>query len=394
MKAKILAGAVAALMYGTAASAAGGDCPPPRASADSASHGVMLAQAQDEQPVQGDVQEEDTVIETEPAPGAAGSAQDPLLNEGVGGSGTAGQQDVNQQGVNQQDLGQQNEGIGGSGKQGEMLLKCQPVNQGTGGSGAIEAPAPAPAPSQQELTPPPSEQLPPPSSQEVTPPSQSETYPQQNATGGSGISQAPTPPPEYAPSAAAAEPIQPLETEKKKEKNDMRGLSLMVGGGVEGYTGALAPQISPGATAGVTAAIRPSKVFGVELGYSGALNNVKVGGSSEGVTSGPDLVRNGGTAVATLGLMATSWQPYVLGGIGISDYNFRGGEALGYRDDTVGSVPAGVGLRGAVGHFTVDARANYNFLFDKEFAPGVASGGGDFENGGSYQGTVSVGGTF
>lgn len=383
MKAKILAGAIAALMYGTAAMAADGDCPPSRASAEGTSHGVTLAQAQDEQPSQGDVQQGDSnVIETEPVPGATGSTQEPLNGQGVGGSGSVGQEN--------QGLGQENQGVGGSG-QGEVLLRCQPVKEGTGGSGTMQAPSQQEVmpPSQQEVTPP--APPPPAPSQELNPPSSSQTYPQNEATGGSGISQ--TPPPAYAPSAANAEPVQPLEVEKK-EKNDMRGLTLLVGGGVEGYTGALAPQISPGATAGVTAAIRPSKVFGIELGYTGALNNIKVTGSQDGATDGPDLVRNGGTAVATLGLLASSWQPYVLGGIGISDYNFRGGQALGYRDDTVGTVPAGVGLRGAVGHFTVDARANYNFLFDKQFAPGVESGGGDFGSGGSYQGTVNVGGTF
>jgi len=345
-------------MYGTAAVAANGDCPPSQASADKSTQGMTLAQAQDEMPVEGDVQQEDTtIIETEPVPDAA---QDPLLQEGVGGSGNVGQ-----------------EGVGGSGKQGEMMLRCEPVNQGTGGSGAMQAPVP--------------QEAPPPQSQDLNPPPQSEVYPpQEDATGGSGI--ATTPPPDYRPSAEAAEPIEPLEV-KKEEKNDTKGLSLLIGGGVEGYTGELAPQISPGATAGVRAAIRPSKVFGLELGYSGAVNNLDIPVEG-GAVDGPDLVRNGGTAIATLGLFPTAWQPYLLGGIGINDYNFRGGEALGYTDDTVGSVPAGVGLRGAIGNFTVDARANYNFLFDKEFAPGVDSGGGDFSEGGSYQGTVSVGGTF
>lgn len=378
MKAKILAGAVAALMYGTAAVAADGDCPPSRASADGASRGVTLAQAQDEMPVEGDVQQEDTtIIETEPVPDATGVTQEPLLDEGVGGSGNVGQEE---------------QGVGGSGKPGEMMLRCEPVKEGTGGSGTMQAPQPkesAPPPSQ-ELTPPPSQELTPPQTQEQPPP-QTEVYPPQGeATGGSGI--ATTPPPDYRPSAEAAEPIQPLEV-KKEEKNDTKGLSLLIGGGVEGYTGALAPQISPGATAGVRAAIRPSKVLGLELGYTGAVNNLDIP-TEGGAVDGPDLVRNGGTAIATLGLFPTAWQPYLLGGIGINDYNFRGGEALGYKDDTVGSVPAGVGLRGAIGHFTVDARANYNFLFDKEFAPGVESGGGDFSEGGSYQGTVSVGGTF
>ncbi|MCP3139780.1 hypothetical protein [Pyxidicoccus xibeiensis] len=365
MKAKILAGAVAALMYGSAAMAADGDCPPTRASTDKNAEGLMLAQAQDQVPaeedlnqLEGDLQEDDSVIiETEPVPDATGASQDPLMNEGVGGSGQVGQ-----------DLG-----TGGSGTQGEVLLRCQPVQgQGTGGSGLmpqdISPPAPAPEPQSSAVP----------------------AYPQDDATGGSGIA---TPPPsDFQPSAERADPIEPLEVEEE-EKNDTRGLTLLVGGGVEGYTGELAPQINPGATAGVRAALKPSKILGLELGYSGALNNIDAGGEG-GTVDGPDLIRNGGQAVVTLGLFATDWHPYVLGGIGINDYNFRGGEALGYDDDTVGNVPAGVGFRGHVGDFTVDARANYNFLFDKEFAPGVDSGGGDFGEGGSYQGTVSVGGTF
>lgn len=363
MKAKILAGAVAALMYGTTALAGDGDCPPPRASAGSAQGGTTLAQAQDEVPMNDVQQEDDVIIETEPVPGATGVDQDPLLDEGIGGSGTEAQDPS---------LGAQQQGIGGSG-QGEVLLRCQPVNQGVGGSGIMPEPAPEPVPA------PDMGQQP-----------QSQAYPQEDATGGSGVA---TPPPsDFRPSAEAAEPLEPLEVEEK-DKNDTRGLTLLVGGGVEGYTGELAPQINPGATAGVRAALKPSKVLGLELGYSGALNNIDAGGEG-GAVDGPDLIRNGGQAVVTLGLFATDWHPYVLGGIGINDYNFRGGQALGYEDDTVGSVPAGLGFRGHVGDFTVDARANYNFLFDKEFAPGVETGGGDFGEGGSYQGTLSIGGTF
>ncbi|WP_205525790.1 hypothetical protein [Pyxidicoccus trucidator] len=372
MKAKILAGAVAALMYGTAAMAADGDCPPSKASADSPTQGVMLAQAQDEVPVEGDAQQGDSIIiETEPVPDAVDDMgmQDPLTDEGVGGSG---------------DVGQEEPGIGGSGT-GEVLLRCEPVKEGVGGSGVIPEPQMQQPPVQQ----PPVQQQPEMQQPEMQQP-ESQAYPPQDATGGSGIT---TPPPsDYRPSAEAAQPIEPLEVEEK-EKNDTRGLTLLVGGGVEGYTGELAPQINPGATAGVRAALKPSKILGLELGYSGSLNNLDVGGEG-GVVDGPDLIRNGGQAVVTLGLFATDWHPYVLGGIGINDYNFRGGEVLGYEDDTVGNVPAGVGFRGHMGNFTVDARANYNFLFDKEFAPGVASGGGDFDEGGSYQGTVSVGGTF
>ncbi|TQF16177.1 hypothetical protein FJV41_09745 [Myxococcus llanfairpwllgwyngyllgogerychwyrndrobwllllantysiliogogogochensis] len=389
MKAKILAGAIGALFYGTSALASDGDCPPPRASAGNPGQGVLLAQSQDTS--SGDsLQEEDIIIETEPVPDSMGTEDD----SGVGGSGQSGQDDSSSS---------NSSAIGGSQAappaQGEvylnMPLRCEPSNQdsqqqqGTGGSGSsgqqddiqgLQAPPPQSSPQPRPEAAPAAEP-------------RSESYPalpQDDATGGSGIT-AP-PPSDFRPSAEAAEPVEPLEV-KKKDKNDMKGLSVMLGGGVEGYTGALAPQLNPGPTAGVTAAIRPSKVFGIELGYTGAINDID---SKRGEVSvdGPDLVRNGGTAVATLGLFPSAWQPYVLGGIGINDYNFRGGQSLGYRDDTVGSVPAGVGLRGHVGHFTVDARANYNFLFDKEFAPGIESGGGDFDNGGSYQGVVSVGGTF
>ncbi|MBZ4396508.1 outer membrane protein [Myxococcus sp. AS-1-15] len=382
MKAKILAGAIGALMYGTSALASDGDCPPPQASTERQGQGVLLAQSQDTSSGSSDVlQEEDIIIETEPVPDSMGVDDD----SGIGGSGTSGQDDSSS----------------GSSQalppaQGElrinMPLRCEPADsqqQGTGGSGfdsqqqGIQSvPAPAPAPSAPQPRPE--------AGAPVEPQSESYPAPEQDAFGGSGV--AAPPPADYRPSAESAEPIEPLEV-KKKDKHDMKGLSLLLNGGVEGYTGALAPQLNPGPTAGVTAAIRPSKVFGIELGYTGALNNID-SKRGEVDTDGPDLVRNGGQAVATLGLTPTPWQPYVLGGIGISDYNFRGGQSLGYKDDTVGNVPAGVGLRGHVGNFTVDARANYNFLFDKDFAPGIDSGGGDFDGGGSYQGTVSVGGTF
>lgn len=388
MKAKILAGAIGALFYGTSALASDGDCPPPRASAGSTGQGVLLAQSQDSS---GDdsYQEEDLIIETQPVPDSS-SMND---GSGMGGSGQSGQDDSSSSSSN----------IGGSGQaappaQGEvylnMPLRCQPANQdaqqqGTGGSGSS---------GQQDIqglqAPPPPQSSPQPrpeAAPAVEP--HSESYPaepQDDAIGGSGYT---TPPPsDFRPSADAAEPVEV----KKKNKNDTKGVSVLVGGGVEGYTGALAPQLKPGPTAGVTVAFRPSSVFGLELGYTGALNNLDSDRAAEieADTNGPDLVRNGGTAVATLSLFPTAWQPYVLGGIGISDYSFRHGASLGYKDDAVGTVPAGVGLRGHVGHFTVDARANYNFLFDKDFAPGIDSGGGDFGNGGSYQGTVSVGGTF
>jgi len=176
--------------------------------------------------------------------------------------------------------------------------------------------------------------------------------------------------------------------EKKEPHAKMRGLSVLVGGGVEGYTGGLAPNINPGPSVDVLAAIRPSRTFGLELGYSGAVNGIDRVGV---LGTGPDLVRNSAQAALTVGLAATPIQPYVLGGYGMNWYNVRNGQALGFHDDTNSKIPLGVGLRTHLGSFTADARANYNVLLSDDLAPGVDNG--DFGTG-SYNGTINLGGTF
>lgn len=342
MKTKILVGAVAALLYGGVALAGGDkDCPP----------GSKDTQASLDAQVTGD--QSLTVMENEPVDSSIGGSSTAGVEGSIDSSAVDGdrgfQADVNQ------------EAWGGSGKagtsaqSGDMLLRCQPVQSGTatGGSG----------------------------------------WSGQEDIGGSGnIQSDPLREPQISqpPAAAPSDAFTPIddaeEVDMKKESDaDMRGLTVMLGGGVEGYTGALAPEISPGATYGVTAAIKPSKVFGLELGYSGAVNNLD---SATG-GSGPDLVRNGGQAAVTLGLGAAPVQPYVLGGIGFSDYNVRN-DAAGFSDDTVGNVPVGAGLRTHIGDFTFDLRGNYNFLFDQEFA-GVDDG---LNENGRYSGTLNIGGTF
>ncbi len=206
--------------------------------------------------------------------------------------------------------------------------------------------------------------------------------------GGSGLQEEPMREPEVSPPSGAFAPVVIEDEDEEDTRSDMRGLTVTLGGGVEGYTGDLAPEINPGPAYGVTAAIKPSRVLGIELGYSGAVNNLDNG--VLGADSGPDLVRNGGHAAVTLGLSATPVQPYLLGGIGFSDINFRGNAAAGFEDDMVGSVPVGAGLRTYVGDFSLDLRGNYNFLFDQEFAD-VDTG---FSETGRYSGTLNIGGTF
>jgi hypothetical protein len=177
--------------------------------------------------------------------------------------------------------------------------------------------------------------------------------------------------------------------------SDERRMTVMVGGGVEGYTRDLAPQVDPGVTYGVTLGMRATRRLGLELGYSGAVNGLELGTPGEGQRNAT-LVRNGGYAAATVDLRASGLRPYVMGGLGFSSYNVPGG-VPGFGDDTVGHVPLGAGLRTAFGAFTADARLNYHVLFDQEFATGspVLDTGAPnrylISRGGRYSGTLNLG---
>jgi len=190
-----------------------------------------------------------------------------------------------------------------------------------------------------------------------------------------------------------------LAQERQEANADMRGLTVLLGGGVEGYTNALASEINPGVAYGATLILKPTKVLGLEVGYSGAANNFDRDQVSVSGRSGPDMIRNGAHAVATVGLTAAPLQPYVLAGIGLSRHNVRA-DVAGFQDDNVGNVPVGAGLRLHVGSFTADARLNYNVLFDQEFAAGLPTtdvnlpGDETFSAGGSYSGTLKLGATW
>jgi len=187
---------------------------------------------------------------------------------------------------------------------------------------------------------------------------------------------------------------QPVVVEKKDEdKAKMRGVTVQLNGGVEGYTGDVNRSVKPGPSYGVNLDLRPSKVLGIELGYTGAVNEFR----NTGDVNGADIVRNGGQALLTLGLGAAPVQPYILGGVGVHRYNVRGTNVLGFKDDTNGAIPVGAGLRTHIGHFTADARLDYNFIFSQDFAPTADTMnllGLDATNAGRYQGLVQIGSTF
>jgi hypothetical protein len=187
-------------------------------------------------------------------------------------------------------------------------------------------------------------------------------------------------------------PAYPNET-KPESRSVMKGVTVTAGGGFEGYTGGLRSQLAPGAAWGVSAAIKPSKILGLELGYSGAANELR---NESFNVAGADLVRNGGDLIATVGLGAAPVQPYLLGGIGVNWYHVRA-TGTGLASDTAGEIPMGGGVRAYIGHFTADARLDYNLLFSQNMANRVGVPGSAFTSslgGGSYTGTLNIGSTF
>lgn len=184
--------------------------------------------------------------------------------------------------------------------------------------------------------------------------------------------------------------VEELETEevtilRRGDTGVRTGPYVLLGGGVDGYTGGLSNEVRLGPTWGATAGVT-GKRLGFELGYSGSANNIDAG--SAGAGSGADIVRNGGQAAVKLNLTETALHPYVMGGIGLERYTVRNGEALGFSDDTSGYVPAGAGLRWNLGNtITADARVSYNFLFSDDFSPGDTGGN-------RLMGMLTLGGTY
>lgn len=170
------------------------------------------------------------------------------------------------------------------------------------------------------------------------------------------------------------------------------GFNVMLGGGLEGFTGNLAPRVAPGPAYGVSIGYRPTNMLGLELDYSGSVHELRTSHTAgTDVANGADLVRNGGRFLATVGISATKVQPYLLAGVGLDRFSLRGDAgAFGYRDDTAGEVPVGAGIRAQFGGFTADLRGDYVVPFDQDFAPVHQTNSSN----GRYQATLNIGGTF
>jgi hypothetical protein len=187
-----------------------------------------------------------------------------------------------------------------------------------------------------------------------------------------------------------------LPPAEKEKKGASKGPYVLLGGGADFYTGDYAPTLDPGGSYGAILGWKPLRSVGVEVAYNGAVNDVDhdFAGSTDGAVNGPDFVRNAGQAQAIIGLAPTRLHPFLLGGIGIENYQVRGAgdvgtNPLGFSDDTHAYVPAGVGVRADIGAFTADLRGAYNFLLDQDFAP-IDDDAGD----GRITGLLNIGANF
>lgn len=183
------------------------------------------------------------------------------------------------------------------------------------------------------------------------------------------------------------------DRDRERERHSGKGITVGALGGVEGYTGALAPRIQPGGAWGVNVGLQPSHFVGVELGYTGAANQIGDTGMFGGDST---LVRNGGHAHLKVSLAPRAIEPYVFSGVGVSRVDFQGGAPGIYSDDYFGHVPLGGGLNFHIGDFTAGARVSYNMLFDQDFIPGELTYGTPLNanNANIWNTTLHLGATF
>jgi opacity protein-like surface antigen len=304
-------------------------------------------------------------------------------DQGTGGSGFIEEEEVIEE-----------EGVGGTGEEPYPPPEDQapPPEDGVGGTGQDQYPPP------EDQAPPPEdgvggtgqEQYPPPEGDvggtgEVIEEEQIEEEVEEEVGPGTGGTGAPQQP---------GEQVVVIESERESELAANRGLSVSAGGGVEGYTGSLAPNIQPGATWGVMVAAQPHNIIGVELAYSGAFNEV-----DDPVAPDADIVRNGGNVNVKFSLLPRQIEPFVFGGIGIADANVRDApEGSGYQDDTFGFVPVGAGVNYHItDNVTAGARASYDVLFDRDFTRDTREnsfGIDDKSSGDIWRGMLQVGAKF
>jgi hypothetical protein len=168
---------------------------------------------------------------------------------------------------------------------------------------------------------------------------------------------------------------------------DHTGVYVLLGGGIQEYTGDLGDALNLAPMAGLFIGLQPFPIIGFELGYTAGFHNFALN-----LRDGPDFIRHGPQVAVTLGVPLGGIKPYALAGIGVDFATLRGTDlpiATEGNTETGGFVPVGAGVMFLAGPVTVDARFSYHVLFEE------ASFEADQETGGGrYQAQLSIGTAF
>lgn len=189
----------------------------------------------------------------------------------------------------------------------------------------------------------------------------------------------------------------PEKTQDDVER-ELRGVSVVVGAGVEGYTGSLAPRVGVGPAWNLLIDFHPTSVLGLELAYVGAINSVKYGNFGLTTQGGADIVRNGGHAAVTFAFGPWLVQPFVLAGVGVNHYSVSSAaQNVGFSSTTAGYIPLGGGIRGQIDRVVIDLRGTWSLPFGDHLFPGGTGKdtlGLNTGNYGRWNATLNVGGAF
>ena len=179
-------------------------------------------------------------------------------------------------------------------------------------------------------------------------------------------------------------------TERADERD--RGVQVQAQGGIVGFPGEAASQLSPGALYGVVVGIEPGiPVLEIELGYQGAAyqTDERLTGAQENV------IENGGQALLKASPKIGRWEPYAFGGYQLSRFNVyeRDNSTGALQDDTISKLPVGAGLDVHLGDVLVGARGSYNFVFDNDAFTNIPNDNSD-RSSDQITGSLLVGGQF
>jgi hypothetical protein len=150
--------------------------------------------------------------------------------------------------------------------------------------------------------------------------------------------------------------------------NDNKPFEVQIGGGLVSFPNDV--NVNTGGAYGALVGIAPHSPVGLELGYQGAAYTEQPLSQNPSVNNNVAAVENGGYGALKLSpLPGRTFDPYALGGVGVSHLSVRSPQANGaLQDDTFGKAPVGVGFDVRLGDFTAGLRGTYNFLFNDQNA--------------------------